>query len=476
MLHNILGHNWFLVFFVYGLAFFLMGFSIAFHVKRPSTFRLARYLWLLAGFGLLHGLAEWAYIFYPPSLDVGSWETLSGAVLNSSHAMLVAFSFVFLFAFGGSLLSSTLGWRQWLRWLPVIILPVWGWVFLFNPPRGSQQQLDQWLGFAEIASRYLLALPGAVLTGIALYLQRGEIRGLQNPPLERVLLWAAGAFTFYAFAGGLVVPYASFFPANFVNTHAFLNIGLPIQLLRTVAGILMAYFVIRSLDLFEIESRSRLEALHQRELIWLEKERIRRDLHDGLIQSIYALSLGLNHALSLMKNDLPACADRMRDLVRRADTIIAQLRQYLQEMKACPGLSENAVIIIEDLLAEFSASTGLIPEFYCRGSQERDMEPVQRGHLYHMGSEILSNIRRHAGAGKVKVNLDLGTKGLRLAVRDDGVGFIPANFSAWGMGMVNLRERAALAGGWVDIKSGERKGTEVFLWLPYNASTKEGEL
>lgn len=472
VLQNLLSHNWFLVFFVYGLAFFLMGFSIAFQTRRSSTFRLARHLWLLSGFGLLHGVAEWAYIFYPPSLEAGGWETFTGVVLNSSHAIIIALSFVFLFIFGLSLLTSTFGWRRWIRWLPFSFFAIWLWIFILRHPAGSGV-IASWLGQAEIASRYLLALPGAVLTSIGLYFQRGEIRGLYHPPLEGVLMGASLTFAFYGIAGGLVVPYAPFFPARLINTSVFFELGLPVQLLRALAGVFMAYFVIRSLDLYEIESRNQLEGLRRRELIWLEKERIRRDLHDGVVQGIYGLSLGLGHASKLLKNNPGACEGVLKELEGRADAIIGQISCYLQELKTTPGLPGKPVLIIEDLLAEYTATTGLIPYFFCRGSQEKNMETSQLDHFYHMAAEMMSNVRRHAGAGKVEVNLDLGKTGVRLTIRDDGVGFIPADITPQGMGLDNLRVRAALGGGLVDIKSEPGKGTEFALWLPYEIPAGE---
>lgn len=469
----LLSRNWFLVFFVYGLAFFLMGFSIALQARRSSTFRLARYLWLLAGFGLLHGIAEWAYIFYLPGLEAGGWETFTGAVLNSSHAIIIALSFVFLFVFGLTLLTSTFGWPRWIRLLPLLVLAAWIWIFVISRPYGLMA--DQWLGLAEIASRYLLALPGAALASIALYLQRAEIRGLHYPPLERVLLGASLSVAFYCFAGGLVVPYAPFFPASLINTSLLLETGLPVQLMRALDGVFMAYFVIRSLNLYEIESRKQLEGLRRRELVWMEKDRIRRDLHDGLVQAVYGLSLGLGHASRLLKEDPGGCEGLLKELEGRAGSIIGMIRCYLQDLKPSPGLPKNPVIIIEDLLADFTASTGVAPVFRWRGNQDKKMSDAQREHFYHMAAEAISNVRRHAGAKKVEVYLDFGKSGVRLAIQDNGEGFSQAAITPEGMGLDNLRVRAGLGGGWVDIRSAPGQGTEIALWLPYEVPAGEGK-
>lgn len=466
-------HNHVFVYFIYGLAFFLMGFSVAFYVRRPSTFRLGRYLWLLAGFGLLHGVAEWVYFFSPHCIDPGNLDTFTGTVLSASHAALIALSFTFLFSFGISLVATTLGWRKWLLWVPVAVMALWAFAFIFNQDGRLTQE---WLAMAEIFSRYAMALPGAAMTSIGLYLQRSEIRALHYPPLERALLGASASFAIYALAGGLLVPPAGFFPANIINASVALNIGVPVQILRAMAGIFMAYFVIRGLDLYEIENRNRLAALRQREQIWLERERIRRDLHDGVIQSIYGLSLGLNHALGILKKDPPSCRAKLEDLSTRANSIIAGLRSYLQEMKFSAGLPDKVLLIVEDLLADFTATTGLVPDFRCRGAQEGKMEDMQREHFYHMTAEILSNIKRHSGAKNVEVDMDLGSKGLRLTIRDNGAGFLPQKVFPLGMGLTILRERAALAGGLVDIESKPGRGTEITIWLPYRLPEGEGDI
>lgn len=469
-MQDVLSRGWYLVFFIYGLAFFLMGFGIAFQARRPSAFYLARHLWLLAGFGLLHGTAEWAYIFIPPSLTAGGLETLRGSVLNGGHAILIAVSFAFLFAFGISLLFSI---RGWLPWLSFLILGVWIWCFILAYP-ANPALLPGWLNTAEIAARYALALPGAVLTSLGLYFQRREIRTLQHPSLERSLVGASLAFAFYAFAGGLVVPPASFLPASLLNTSLLLKAGFPVQFLRATAGVLIAYSIIRSLDLYEIENRRKLEALQQRELIWLERERIRRDLHDRIIQGIYGLALGISHALNLLKEEPGACAARLKDLEGRADFLIAELRRYLRDFHFSSDLPDKGLNILHNLLDDFTTVTGLTVQFGCRGSQEKSLAPVQRDHFRHLVVEILSNIRRHAAATKVEMELVLEVSGLRLTVRDNGVGFVPGNSPSRGWGLSNLRARAALAGGWVDIQSSPGQGTEVVFWIPYEPPTGGG--
>src|SRR6202048_656359 len=86
------------VFFIYGLAFFLLGIAILLQPRRGSAFNIGNSLWLLAGFGLLHGLAEWMDMF----LTLGDiyWTPLGTKVLKIAGFYFGATSFVFLLHFG----------------------------------------------------------------------------------------------------------------------------------------------------------------------------------------------------------------------------------------------------------------------------------------------------------------------------------------------------------------------------------------
>ncbi|MDN5346558.1 MAG: hypothetical protein PWP65_122 [Clostridia bacterium] len=185
---------------------------------------LGRHLRLLSGFGLLHGIAEWAYIFLSPGLETGGWQTLRGSVLGGGHAFLISISFAFLFSFGSSLSGNRPAVNKWLPYLPWAALSFWIYLLfsLFARSTGNPQA---WLTYAEIWSRYVLAFPGALLSSWGLWVQREEVRKLNDVKIERNLIGGTLVFLLYAFAGGLVVPPAKFFPANIIK--GFMKIGQP---------------------------------------------------------------------------------------------------------------------------------------------------------------------------------------------------------------------------------------------------------
>ncbi|QGP91986.1 Histidine kinase [Neomoorella glycerini] len=466
-LHFLTRDNWYwsLLLFVYGLSFFLMGFGIIIQARRGSDLRLGRRLPLLAVFGLLHGLVEWGYIFIPTAIVAEGWQTMRGMAVNGGHALLLALSYLFLLAFGINLLADTRGWPAWMRFLPLACFGGW---LLFSALSLPQQStaVASWLILIEITARYLLAAPGAAASGLAILAQGDELRHLRRGSLRFFLAGAAGALFLYAFGGGLIVPPAPFFPASFLNTSLLLRLGLPAQALRILSSILVAFFIFRLLDVYDAEERHYRETAREREMIWRERERIRRDLHDGLIQSIYGLALGLEHSRSLLAENPAVAAERLAVLKHQAEEVISGLRGYLAGLHLGRELPADPVALMKRVVTERVGGTGLKVNWCIRGNGRPHLDADQRDHLYHMLIEILSNIRRHAGASEAWIGIDLGAGGFRVEIKDNGTG-LPAKVPAGGLGLENLRQRAALAGGWLEIEGWPGAGTTVTFWLPY---------
>jgi hypothetical protein len=97
-LSNFVGHHMLVLFFIYGLAFFLFGTAILLKADKPSTLEFRRILLFLAGFGLLHGMSEWSDMFL--ALGETYWSPILFQIIKISGFCLGLSSFVFLLAFG----------------------------------------------------------------------------------------------------------------------------------------------------------------------------------------------------------------------------------------------------------------------------------------------------------------------------------------------------------------------------------------
>ncbi|NLW07942.1 MAG: hypothetical protein GX039_08240 [Clostridia bacterium] len=456
--------QWNLLFFIYGLSFFLMGFAILILTRRGSKLHLSRSLPWLAAFGLAHGLVEWGYILIPTAVVAEGWETLGAIIFNGGHALLLPLSYTFLLAFGLNLLVDTRGWSRRLKSLPVLAFIIWFLIFFFTFP-GRGPAINNWLLLGDIMARYILALPGSILSAVAILNQQEELASLGRRSLRHYLLGSAAVLFLYAVAGGLLVPPAPFFPASVINTGLLMYLGLPVPVLRISSSLLLTYFIFRLLEVFEAEEQKYHQVVREREMIWREREKIRRDLHDGVIQAIYGLALGLEYTRGLLAENPSAAAGRLQALSQQAEAVIEDLRGYLAGLHLGRELPPEPVAIIKQRAADLLQDSGLEIFWHVQGEKPGTLDSDQRDHLYHMVTEIFSNIRRHARASRVRIQVEQEVDGFMVSIKDDGTGILRA--ASYGQGLGNLRQRAALAGGWVEIADWPGRGTTVTFWLPY---------
>ena len=251
------------LFFIYGLAFFILGLTVAIYPKKHSKFWLAHNVWLIATFAILHGLNEWAYllIIIQKPIDIPSLQLIK--------SFLLPVSFIFLLQFGVKCIIDLKNKSPILKAVPVILLITWA-IIVSN---SNQRFL-----MADIWARYLLAVPGTLLTAYALMLQFTEIKkvGLSRPIIYLKL--SAIGFLFYGFFAGLVVPNDHFSPAAILNyTVVAETTGLQVQVFRTFCALVIAFGLIKVLSIFEWET---IEALRtSRDEIELEVKQRTHDLN-----------------------------------------------------------------------------------------------------------------------------------------------------------------------------------------------------
>lgn len=246
MLTQILTKNLDIVFFIYGLAFFVMGTSILAQpgsVRRDSIFELASTIWILAGFGITHGLNEW--------LDMaGIVRGYNSDIWNFTRVLVLTLSFVFLFEFGRRLILLSFKDLKPLKKRGTLALTILVAALIFIP----HQDRTIW-------PRYLLALPGGILTAFGLILYyRGNKTILKPLGFRRHFLMAAFSMGVYSVLAGLVVPKANFFPASVINNASFLNLtGIPVQVFRAVCAVVLSWSIRNIFSLFDMEFKAKMK-------------------------------------------------------------------------------------------------------------------------------------------------------------------------------------------------------------------------
>ena len=418
-LTRVLEVNWIILYFVYGQVFFITGLVTGLQWRRRSGLELARSLPWLAAFGVAHGLNEWGYIFIP--LQAIYLEDSVVRFMVIAHLLLLAVSFFFLFQFGMELLLPRLPRQRWLRALPAAALLLWA-VAVFLRGTLAQVPLDVLFDIGDAWSRYLLCLPGAVLAGVGLLRQADQARHMRLPRIARYLTGAAIAFLAYAIAGGLFVPAAPAFPANLFN-YSILDqsIRIPAPVFRSLCGLAMAVFVVRSLDVFQVEADRRITEMEQAQILAADRERIGRDLHDGIIQNIYAAGLGLEDADHLVTENPDRARQRIRVVMTTLNRTIDDIRRYIFDLRAAEQNLELEAVL-EDLVRELRVDTLLEVDLEIVGQRCCWMNPQQMAHLTQIAREALSNIVHHAQATHATVNLTYEGDATCLTVIDNGQG------------------------------------------------------
>ena len=256
-IQNLFTINHEIIYFVYGLVFFVLGLAIALQSRHSSRLDLARNLTWLAAFGFLHGFNEWGDLFIPIQAAYLSPEII--VILNYLHLLLLAVSFACLFEFGAALLES-LQPRKWLHILAAGLLVVWT-IIVFVPLRLRIPDFTNWFNTAGALARYFIGLPGGLLAAYALRkhtLQR--IAPFDVPKIVRAMQAAGITMALYALAAGLIVAPVNFFPGNWLNTDTFTRYLLvPPQLVRALLGLIIAATTIRMLEIFDVETSRQIE-------------------------------------------------------------------------------------------------------------------------------------------------------------------------------------------------------------------------
>ncbi len=192
-----------------------------------------------------------------------------------------------------------------------------------------------------------------------------------------------------------------------------------------------------------------------------DRERIAMDLHDAIIQDLFAVGLSLQ-AQTLKVAD-PEVREALEANVASLDEAIAALRRFIFELP-----TEAPTDIRSDLREVITALTGPYDDVSVEVSYTGDLDaltPTVCKDVRQFVSEAVSNALRHSGSDRITVRVDGRPDRLVIEVTDHGSGFDPET-AVWGLGLANLQSRAHRAGGTLDIDSEPGKGTTLRASLP----------
>lgn len=216
---------------------------------------------------------------------------------------------------------------------------------------------------------------------------------------------------------------------------------------------------------------ARLHERLQRLAVVDERERISADLHDGIIQNMYAVSLALEDVPDLMEDDRAEAAARVERAIESIHLAIQDIRNFIFGLR--PGLLEGTTLVVglAAIAEEYRHHT--IIDLELRLPDDIAEPPAEMtGNLLAIVGEALSNVSRHSRASRAAVGLaSRHGSSWELSIEDNGHGFDATNVTKIGhQGMTNIRERVARMGGTLTIDSQPGGGTRVLVRVPQPAS------
>jgi len=211
-------------------------------------------------------------------------------------------------------------------------------------------------------------------------------------------------------------------------------------------------------------STLRMQERLRRTALLEDRERIARDLHDSIIQDLFAVGLGLQASSGALADDPSAVAGQLDTAIDKLDETIVSLRRYIFELRppvwARPSLRSELSRLLEELSATHQVAVGF--EFDCPPDIP---EPPISDSLSAVIKEAVNNALRHAKPSTVDVRVVCHGDVVRASISDDGIGFDTSGESE-GLGLNNMAERVEESMGSLFIDSVPGRGTVVHIAFP----------
>ena len=202
-----------------------------------------------------------------------------------------------------------------------------------------------------------------------------------------------------------------------------------------------------------------------------ERERIGRDLHDGVIQSIYAVGLTLEDIAEHTEKEPTKIGPRVEGTVQDLNQVIKDIRSYIMDLLPRELQGRRPDEALESLIRYLEERSGASVELDA-GIDLDSMPELYVVNLWHIFQEAFSNIEKYAGASRVTVSLAISDGVLSLEIGDDGVGFeLEKAEMGRGYGLSNIKDRAERLGGILVIDSAPGKGTKLDIKVPLDKQT-----
>jgi signal transduction histidine kinase len=226
-----------------------------------------------------------------------------------------------------------------------------------------------------------------------------------------------------------------------------------------------------ALGMERLRLQSRVQEQQNEIAVVAERNRIARDMHDGLVQYVYALGLQLEHARDLAGSDPNAVSPVLTGAIQQTNHVLSEMRTFIYQLRPIIMKEKEIGQWVLDLCKQFQEATGIVVHAEVGASAGQELSPEISIALFRIIQEALANIYKHAQAAQAKLSLDFTQRGARLLIEDHGRGFDVDAASVPGIehghGLRNIYERVRELGASLKLESAPGAGTRLEAVFPY---------
>ncbi|MDR7871033.1 MAG: sensor histidine kinase [Tissierellaceae bacterium] len=461
--------EYFLVYLIYGFAMINMGiFCLKEKVDYLSSLSLLRSLKYLGWFGIIHGLSEWITVVIIANL----YPEYNQHLFNIAQ-ILKALSFALLMYFGFDLYPIENRYKRVMKLVPIVLFASYflGFVILIESNGINYHNLNP--KFSVFAMRYSLGLSSGIISANALLLNSKKVEKQQSKKISKRYRQLAWVILINSLLEGLLVKRYNFFPANIINRDIFYNIfNIETLFFKALIGLLINYLLVKVIDTFSWEQEEHLKRLEVHKIKSEERRRLSLEIHDSIIQSLYAVGLKLEFLI--MNKDNNVTSERLNDIKNDLNNTIYKTRELMTSTALDVIEIDDLNNKIEQIIKRYSDYQNIKFNFKSEISPVMSgvLSPEESTQIFYIIQEAICNVIKHSKATRADVILEAKYDLINISVIDNGIGIKQEDlYKDKHFGIESMKDRTEGMGGKFKIKN-LKNGLKVNIELPWEVKNE----